>query len=182
MTHAYSCGPSYEDDRPEIDFDDEFNAANDWLTIGEVIDGTLSEDHYPAKVVIKVNDPRATDWHCYMDGGLGGLFSARFIECVESDALERFSLFPAQLNSAEYFFLRCDDPLDCLDRRQSTFEVFPHDPSRIMHITHYSFVDDRIPDGILFCIPDAHRLFATPAIADKVARAQLKGVLFSELP
>ncbi len=182
MPNVYYCGPSYEKDRPEIDFDDKVNAANDWLTIGEVIDGTLSEDHYPAKVVVKVNDPRATEWHCYMDGGMGGLFSNRFVECVGSDALERFSPFPAELNGAEYFFLRCHDPLDCLDRQQSTFEVFPHDPSRIMHITHYSFFKDRIPDGALFCIPEVHRLFATDGVVGKSLRGQLKGVLFSELP
>ena len=51
-----------------------------------------------------------------------------------------------------------------------------------MRIQHYKFIENEIPDGILFGIPENHRLFATAAIRTKVLTAGLRGVEFTEVP
>src|SRR4051794_35586444 len=131
MTKVYECRWSIEEDRPEIDFEDSRNAKNEWLAIAYVLDGLRPFNEFPENVRITVSHPDATQWDCYMDGGARGLFSRRFLEVIGLHALRGLSALPATLNDATYYFLRCDQPIDCLDRTNSNFEMFRSDPTSI---------------------------------------------------
>ena len=61
MVAVFDCSWSTEDGRPEIDFEDLDNRKNDWLTIGEVIDGTRPVTDFPA-VSVRVRHPDAIEW------------------------------------------------------------------------------------------------------------------------
>lgn len=179
--NVYDCGPSVEDDRPYIDFTKTKNRQNDWLAIGAGVEHRLPAAAIPPLASIVVDHPEATHWDCYRDGGLGGLFSQRFVNAVGAEALRCFVLIPALLNGEIYFFLRCEHPVDCLDHSKSEYKGFPHDPTSIMQIMHHAFFEERIPDG-LFCIPVSKRLLATHAVVRRIKKAGLKGVATPPLP
>lgn len=182
MSRVFDCRPSLEDDRPVINFELKENARNDWLTVSKVLDGIEPKSAFPRDIRITVDDPRAWEWDCYFDGGSRGLFSQRFVDVVGSEALQYFSLLPALLNDCRYYFLYCEEPIDCFDRSRARFETFPHDPSRIMDISHYAFVEARLPAGCLFCISEVPDLFATEGVAQKIKASGLKGIRMPELP
>lgn len=182
MVTVYDCRWSLEDERPEIDFEDEAVRRNDWLTVANVLDGTLPIASFPSMVSVRVRHPQATEWDCYMDGGARGLFSQRFVDVVGKDALRHFSLLPCDLNGKPYFFLRCEQRVDCFNRMSAVFDTYPHDPATIMHIRHYAFFDDRVPEGSLFCIPEVPDLFATEDVVRHIKEGGLKGIRTPPLP
>ncbi|MCC6126744.1 MAG: hypothetical protein IT426_17415 [Pirellulales bacterium] len=182
MAKVYRCGWSLKEDRPKINFELEENRRNDWLAVAEVVmTRELPLESYPA-ISVRVMHPYATDWDCYMMPGASGLFSQRFVDIVGGHALQCFTLLTARLNGEPYYFLYCIRTIDCLDRERSQIEVFPDDTSQIMDITHYAFVEDRLPEGMLFCIPDIPDLFATEAVAARVQKSALRGVRMDLLP
>lgn len=182
MPVVYDCRSSTEEDRPWIDFEADETRRNNWLRVGEVVDGELPVSSFPLQVSVVVRHPEAVEWDCYFDGGSRGLFSQRFVDAVGLNDLRYFSLLPCTLNGAPYFFLRCERTVDCLDRGNSGFTTFPHNPSKIMHIKHFAFVDGRVPADALFCIPETRRLLATESVVRKIRDAGLKGVRTPELP
>jgi hypothetical protein len=166
-----------------IDFDSEENGRNDWLRIGGVIRGELPTSEYPRRVEITVHDPDAGTWDCYLDGGVRNLFSRKFVEVVEREALDDFTLMPARLNGFDYFFLRCERMTDCLDRQRSRYITFPHDQSRIMQIDHWALHDEPLAGKIkCFCIPEFPILLVTEKLASRIADSDLKGVEVELLP
>lgn len=181
MSYIYKCSYSIEEDRPEIDFMDAENAKNDWLLVSEVIDGLRPIGDFP-KVSVTVRHPDATNWDCYCDGGVRGLFSERFVEAIGQSSLIGLTLLPALLNGVSYYFLRCDQPVDCFDRENSEFETYPHDPKRIMDISHYAFGEDCLPMDCFFCIPETRRLLLTESMAIRLSAAGLKGICLTPLP
>lgn len=182
MPKVFDCRPSIEDDRPVIDFEKNINAKNDWLSVAKVLDGTKPKSAFPANIAVRVDDPRATEWDCYFDGGSRGLFSQRFIKAVGSEALRCFVLYPALLNDEQYYFLGCEQSIDCFDYTNARYQTFPHDPSRIMSISHYAFIEDNLPDRLLFCIPESPDLFATESIVERIKASGLKGIRMPALP
>lgn len=182
MAFVYDCSWSTEEDRPSIDFEADENRKNDWLRVGEVVNGQLPISAFPSQLAVSVRHPEALEWDCYMDGGARGLFSQRFVDSAGPNALQHFSLLPCSLNGHTYFFLRCELKVDCFDRMNSQFETFPHNPLKVMHIKHFVFVDKRVPPDALFCIPETRRLFATESVVRRINDAGLKGVCTPELP
>lgn len=180
----YSCRPSSERDRPTIDFDLEDNAKIDWLRVGRILSGALPIDQFPSPVRVTVNNPDATTkWDCFKDGGTRGLFSRRFVDVVGREGLRDFSLLRATLNGADYVFLRCDRPTDCLDRQRSRYDTSPHDPVRIMDIEHFAFRDELLAASArFFCIPEIPDLLVTEEIARNILASSLKGVRLEPLP
>lgn len=181
MTQVYECRPSYEDERPEIDFEDEVNGQNDWLTVGEVLDGIRPVIDFPI-VSVQVRQPDATQWDCFMVAGTRGLFSQRFIDAVGNASLQGITLHPAKLNGRTYYFLRCEKPVDCLDRYKSVFETFAHDPSRVMDVSHYAFRSESLPADACFVLPELPDLLLTESVVQRLKAANLKGVRVQLLP
>jgi hypothetical protein len=177
----YHCRPSWEESRPQIDFEAADNGGNDWLVVGEVVDGTRPVQDYP-QVAVRVDHPRANQWDAYMVAGTRGLFSKRFVNLVGRAAFQGLSLLPASLNGEEYYFLRCEAPVDCFDRINAVFETFEHAPDEIMEITHYAFREDCLPVDACFVVPELPYLFATESVVDRIQAAKLKGVMLQPLP
>ncbi|MFM8584571.1 MAG: imm11 family protein [Planctomycetaceae bacterium] len=175
MERIYECRPSDEDTRPTIDFDDERHCAIDWLTIAEVIDGALPLDSFPS-VSLHVARPDATQWDCYMDGGVRGIFSRRFVNAVGSAAFNGVELLPANLNDEIYFFIRCVKPIDCLDRSKSIYESFHCDPQSIKAIRHYAFRSEAVPEDSCFVLPELPTLLVTDSVFQRIRAAGLKGI------
>ena len=181
MMKVFNCRPSVEDERPKIDFEVPENAKNDWLAVGEVIDGTRPITEFPM-VSVQVFHPEATQWDCYMDGGVRGLFSQRFVDAVGKVAFQGVMLLPAKLNGTTYYFLRCDKPIDCLDRSKSVFETFRSDSTAIKRITHYDFHSESLPADACFVLPELPDLLLTEPVVQRIQAASLKGVRILPLP
>ncbi|MDB5345308.1 MAG: hypothetical protein JWP89_3685 [Schlesneria sp.] len=148
MAIIYECRTSLEEDRPEIDFRDPINRRNDWLLIGDVIDGSRPLSDFPVNVKVRVAYPDATHWDFYQDGGMRGLISQRFVNSVGVDSFLGLCLVPTSLNGAQYYLLRLDYSIDCFDRAASRFKTFRSDPTAIQSVSHYSFREERLPtDG-----------------------------------
>lgn len=168
--------PSCQEDRPDIPFSFEMNAANDWLLIGDVLSGNRPAADFPGSVSVYVPRADALEWDFYLDGGARGLLSKQFVEVIGDHALRYFRLLPASLNDAPYFFLRCEKTIDCLDLLKSKVRVFPHNPTRVMQILHYEFNDSRLPVDAAFSLPEAPLLYVTDSVAERIRSAKLKGV------
>jgi hypothetical protein len=181
MERVYNCRPSCEDDRPQIDFEDISNEQNDWLTVSDVLEGTLPVTEFP-EVKINVEHPDATLWDCYMDGGARGLFSQRFVDAVGHTAFCGLKLLPATLNGMTYYFLRCENPIDCFDRANASFKTFRSDPESIKEIMHYAFHEDSLPKDACFVLPEVPDLFVTEPVVNRLRAARLRGVRTEQLP
>ena len=180
MKAVFACGASFEDNRPDIDFERPPNNENDWLTIGNVFSRTLPRQAWPRKVEIDVDDPFATDWDAYMVAGAGAAYSRRFL-AVARHGLKNFTLLHATLNGEPYAFLRCERPIDCLNREASEFTTYPRS-SKILLYAHFAF-NSSLPEGEqFFCIPDNLELLATKEMALCIRRSNLKGVVMTPLP
>ncbi|MBL8820589.1 MAG: hypothetical protein JNL58_31495 [Planctomyces sp.] len=182
MVTVYECRPSFEDDRPQIDFEDAATAANDWLQIGEVLDGERRSEEYPSNVSIHVADRCATDWDMFMVAGTRGLCSQRFVDTVGSASFQGLTLLPAILNGTTYYFLRCEKPIDCLDRSNAAFETFRSDPTAIKKISHYAFRSESLPMDACFVLPELPDLLLTESVVKRIQAANLKGVWIHQLP
>ena len=182
MTQVYECSHSIEAGRPKIDVRDAGNVRNDWLRVGEVHDGLRPLAHYPANVIVSVRHADATHWDCYSVPGTRGLFSERFIQAAGNDGFRGMSLLPAKLNEATYFFLRCDQRVDCFDLENSEFDTYPDEPEQIMDIPHYAFREDCLPKDCFFCIPEDQNLLLTESMAIRLNAAGLKGIRLLPLP
>ena len=148
---------------------------NDWLQIGEILDGNQDTSEYPY-VEIFVEDDDATDWDVYFSGGRL-LFSSKFVETVGEKSFFGLVPLPAYMNGAEYWYLRCEHPLDCIDRERSKFKTFPSDPKRIMFLSKVVFKENEIPKDSCFTHPDRKNcLYMTESVADRLVAAGIKGM------
>ena len=182
MSHIYNCSHSIEEDRTVIDFENAENLKNDWLRVGDVHDGLRPLEDYPVNVTVSVPHADATLWDCYSVPGTRGLFSERFVQAVGNDAFRGLSLLPARLNEATYFFLRCDQPIDCFDRSMALFETFRCDSTSIKRITHFAFQENLLPADGCFCIPETVALLLTDTVVQRLKTARLKGLHIEKMP
>ncbi|MCY2963693.1 MAG: hypothetical protein NT069_08605 [Planctomycetota bacterium] len=182
MTQVYECRPSCEDHRPQIDFQNAVTASNDWLQVGKVLDGQRRPEEFPSNVNVYVADHRATEWDSFMVAGTRGLFSQRFVDTVGKPAFQGLTLLPAKLNGATYYFLRCEEPVDCLDRSNAAFVTFRSDPKAIQRITHYAFHSESLPADACFVLPELPDLLLTESVAQRLQAVNLKGVRVQPLP
>ena len=182
MIQVYECRPSHEDDRPQIDFEDSATAFNDWLKIGEVLNGQRPLEEFPLNVNICVSDRCATEWELCMVPGTRGLFSRRFVDNIGTASFQGLTLLSAKLNGTTYYFLRCDEPIDCLDHSKAGFEMFRSDPTAIKKITHYAFRSESVPTDSCFVLPELPDLLVTESAVQRLHAANLKGVRIQKLP
>jgi hypothetical protein len=52
MVAVYKCRSSFEDNRPQIDFQMPSNSRNDWLMIGNVENGSVDIAQWPRNVAL----------------------------------------------------------------------------------------------------------------------------------
>ena len=169
---VYVVGPSFEDWRPMLSYDDQ---RIDWLRIGDVLRGDRPVEDYEF-VSMVVDHPEASEWDFYMCGGSMGLLSGKAAQFLKPCAAQCFDLLEASLNDAPFFFLRIREYLDCLDRGKSEIVPYRHDSRRIKQIRRYSFFKDRIPDPSLFVIPEGFfGPFGTDGVVRIIRNENLRG-------
>ena len=171
----FHCRSSSEKDRPEINFSHPVNKQNDWLLIGDILNGDIDTSEYPY-VEIFVEDDDATDWDVYFSGGRL-LFSSKFVETVGEKSFYGLLPLPAYLNGAEYWYLRCEQPLDCIDLERSRYTTFPTNPRKILTLYEAVFKESEIPRDTCFTLPDRKNyLYMTESVADQLVAAGIKGM------
>jgi hypothetical protein len=172
--------PSFEEERPVIEFDASVNRGIDWGLLDAVLQGERPLTDYQ-EIGVVVSSSSATSWSFYSVPGTLGLMSTKLVEKIGSAAFNLFHLLPAKLNDAEYFFLKPSKTLSCLDLAKSEVVYFRNNPTRIKAIKRYAFKKQMISDSLLFSIPDIPGLFATPFIRESVVRSGILGVQFTSL-
>ena len=100
--------------------------------------------------------------------------------CISSRALKVLSPFlggrlvplPSKLERQDYYFLVAKECIDCLN----VAECDPPYPGEVDHVAKYRFFLDRIPDPLIFTIPERpYYLFATESIPGIIEKAGLRG-------
>ena len=177
----YICDASYDDDRPRIDFNCPETRENDWLLIGDVLDGLQPVSLWPATVVMKSLPREAIYWDCFMAAGTKGVFSQRFVDVVGKDSLSAFTVLPCQLNFVGYYFLRCERQIDCFDHAHASYQTFRSNPARIKLIHRFAFHEHLLPHDACFCIPETKSLLVTEPVAQRIREAGLRGVLLEQI-
>ncbi len=180
-TDVFLFGRSVERRRPRIDFEIPQNGAGfDWLRVGDVIEDERPLEDYVAPRLV-VPRPDALDWHFYSDMCSGGMLSERAANLLRPYLDQYFMLLPASINDAPYFMLKSIDSLDCLDRERSDLVYFnDNDPGRVMRVRKYVFHLNRIPDPLIFAIPEfPKRAFCTQTVRRIVTESGLKGFDFT---
>ena len=175
----YSMRPSFEEDRPDIDFEHPDNGGADWDMVNEVIDGEIRVAAY-SPFHLTVDSPDATAWDFYSIPGTMDLMSQRAVELLSPVASKHFAFLEVALNEQPYFLLMSTAPLDCLDRTGSKFTPFRSDSSRIKEFERFSFKYALIDDPVMFWIPEWREIFVTPSVRDMVQAAELRGFFFEE--
>jgi hypothetical protein len=171
---------SVEEDRPNIAFDADINQGIDWRRVDLVLRGLRpATDYELVRLVVQERD--ATSWGYYSVPGTLGLISSEAIQRIGQEVFRRFQLFPAKLNDVDYVFLKCMEPLPCLDLAKSEVVPFPSNPQRIMEITKYVFKTDLISDPMLFSIPEVPGLLATKSVFEAISQSRIKGFRFIRL-
>lgn len=182
----YQCLPSSEENRPVIDFDDPVNMQNDWDYIDAILDsgwddcdqvlnGEISSIDFP-HVEIVVEDVDALKWDVYFSSGRG-LYSQRFLDAIGEHSLYGLEPFPAYLNGEVYWYFRCDETLDCLDRTESKFEASSSDPRRVLIIFKAVFRESLIGKDMCFTIPGRENtIYMTEPVVDRLINAKIKGM------
>jgi hypothetical protein len=178
--HIFEFAPSVEETRPDIDFAHSANASIDWLAIGDIVDGSRSDDGYQVpNLAVRGRD--ACRWHYYSCGGLW-LLSKPLMETVRPRAMPRFQFFPALLNSEPYYFVGQRVPLDCLDRIRSRVRYFKSNPGKIMQVDEYQFRQGVVSDPCMFYIEESPGFFVTESVKWAVEEAGLtRGVSFKHV-
>ncbi len=171
----FQCRASSQEDRPAINFGHPVNMQNDWLLIGSILDGDHNMSEYPY-VEIFVADEDATEWDIYHSGGRL-LFSSKFVDTVGEASFYGLVPLPAYLNGAEYWYLRCERTIDCIDREKSEFETYSPDSDRINFIFKAVFLESRIGEDMCFTLPDrTNFLYMTEPVAIRLTKANIKGM------
>ncbi len=171
---------SLEDNRPEIDFEIPENVKINWGLIGEYIAGSRPAQEY-VPIEITVLSELATEWDFYFFAAPFGLFSARAVDIFGEKSFKNYHLFPAQINGADYFFLKCLERLDCLDKEKSVYTAFTDAPDRFMTIEKYVFDLKKIDAECFFSIPQNENLYCSQ-VQSRIISKQLKGIRLLDLP
>lgn len=149
-----------------------------WGKIGKILLGKAPASEYEP-IQVAVDEKGWQNWHYYPMAGTYGLFSQTLIDLIGRYMKSCFEPYlPAFVNGLKYYFLRQIGTLDCLDRKHSELIPFPHDPQRVMEIEHYRFIKAKIPDPIVFVIPEVTGILASQSIKKMVEGAKLYGLVF----
>ncbi|MCZ2340646.1 MAG: hypothetical protein LC104_02485 [Bacteroidales bacterium] len=172
---------SIENDRPEIDFVQvkETNPV-DWGLVDDLLHSKVSIEQY-TPLNILVEQPEATKYDFYSVPGTLGLVSNRLVDAIGSIAFMNYSTLPVTLNDAQFYLVKCNATIDCLDHDNSDFERFRSAPYRIKRIKRYSFRDDMLSDQLVFTIPEQESLFITNGIYDSLCKYAFRGIALTKI-
>lgn len=174
----FRCKASAEENRPDIDFGHPVNKQNDWTRIMRILDGDSDSNEYPF-VELFVEEEDALEWDVYHSGGLG-LYSSKFLDTIGESSLYGLIPLPAYLNGGEYWYLRCEKTIDCIDREKSKFETYfstSTNSNEISIIFKPVFIESKIGKDICFTLPNRKNfLYMTESIADRLIKANIKGM------
>jgi hypothetical protein len=109
-----------------------------------------------------------------------GLFSRRALDVLR-DLLKDFTPLPVSLEGFEYYCLRPEKTIDCLDIRKSIIVYYSTPPEDgPMEILRHKFRQRLLKRSSIFAIPQQRplKLFATELVPEIVARSGLKGFAF----
>ena len=179
-TKVFEVRTSLEDNRPEIDFEIPENDEINWGLIGEYIGGIKPAQEY-SPIKITILNEFATEWDFYFFAAPFGMFSAKAVDILGEKSFKNYHLFPAWINGADYFFLKCLERLDYLDKEKSVYTAFTDAPDRFMIIEKYAFDLEKIDAEYFFSIPQNESLYCSQAQA-KVITERLKGIRLLDLP
>lgn len=161
------------DERPEWVGVPPRQYLDDFLSLGRPV-----EEYTPRVYKCSSLDVRILDF--IPSEGTRGLFSQRFVDTIRSYIRPCFTLLPATLNGAPFYFLRREDSLDCLDAAQSTVRYFDDEKrTKIMSIKRFSFNTETLHCPLVFGLPGyLGFVFWTKPIVDICVKARLNGIRF----
>jgi hypothetical protein len=80
-----------------------------------------------------------------------------------------------------YYILNVDTVIDCLDKGRSKMLYSPDDPAKLLSVSNYHFISDRVPRVAAFKVPEVRdRFFVTQPFVDAVLEFKLTGVYFAD--
>lgn len=169
-------------ERPEIDFTAWVNQSNNWTLLNDILDQKLPSSAWiAAGLVVESSD--VGSWDIYCLPGTLGMFSARAIESLGSNAWQYFELLPCKINEYSYWIPKCVRPISCLDVEESDIVYFSHAPHRVKDVRHYVFCDGMLPESSIFCVPEMrNHLLCTDIIREMVLRRRLHGIRLRTVP
>ena len=177
MIHEISA--SWERKRPQIDFTASVELYGvDWEILNDIkLRGRSVEDYREVHLVTE-SRKNASSWHFFTNPGTLGLISEEATRVIGPQALRLFHLLPVTVDGFPFAIPWPRESLDCFDRENSEFEVFPNS-GRIMIMNKVAFKTDRIDDPLLFTIPEYRGgLYGTGSVKDAIVRAKLRGFRF----
>jgi hypothetical protein len=171
---VFFIGPDDSEDFPRIDFSCPENRHYDWLSVGEMIDGSRKPDtSLLSSINIKVSTRRQFD--CLS-------FSAKLLvsdaarEVFEKEVPRDCNFVSLRVNRQRFHILLAHNIVDALDKAKSELQYFAKDPKRVMLIRKYCFKKTMIPDPSLFRIPEnVIRIFVTDTVKNAIEYSKLAG-------
>jgi len=109
-----------------------------------------------------------------------GLFSKRALN-VFADLLDDFTPLPVNVEGFEYYCLRPEKRIDCLDVKKSIIVYFsPPSEDEILAIHRYKFRQKFLKKSMVFTIPQQRplKMFATEPVPEIIGRSGLNGFGF----
>ena len=170
--HHYSC----EGWRPNVDFMDDRNSANDVLGMRKYLRGAPDAPPVFPPIHVVVEHPNAREWDYYGHMGDYGVISSRALEVLQPFAAPCFDFFEISLNAAPYFVPRLLQTIDCLDHDRSVIEWSNRSLTYIKWIHRYAFDTSLLENIGMFTFPERFAwMYATEPVIDAVRTAGLRG-------
>lgn len=172
----YRIHCSCEDWRPDVDFMDDRNRANDLLAMGEYLRGDPDAPAIFPSIRFIVEHPDALQWDCYGHIGDYDAVSSRAREVLQPFSAPCFDFLEISLNDAPYYVPRLLQTIDCLDHDRSVIEWPDGPPTYIKWIHRYAFDMSRLENAGMFTFPERFAwMYATEPVIDAIRTAGLRG-------
>ncbi len=177
----YRFGPSTEEGRPRIDFEDPQNVGEAFDVSSEVLWGERPQSEY-LEPQIFVDHPQATEWDCYLYPGASCFYSNRAKQLLEPYCKKCIEFYPARLNGAQYWCIKVVERVPWVDNEQSKFTYYENDPDMtIDKIIKFVFRKDLIDDPSLFLVPETWNWkYCTESLKTMIEQAGLRGFSFED--
>lgn len=101
---------------------------------------------------------------------------------VLSSHIDNIEWLPLNIigQEAPWFLINVIDVRDALDKEKSTIEYFDDESVDVMDVEHYSFMEVRLSDALLFKVPETavSDIFCSGDFKNLVQELRLKGLCF----
>ncbi len=164
------------DDTPYINFtvaknDQEITTS----VLGHFLRGKAKMPHYKP---VSLNPSSPVGHDDYLPQSPIGILSERALDVLKPLMAPCFDFVPVLIKRKPYYWIRTINPLDVLDRKNCELFMSESDPERILIVEKFTFFKDRIPDPVIFTLPETSTqyFFGTDLVLSIVERAQLRGI------